>query len=884
MAFFFLTVVTPLFFDGSVEARARIDRPWEEERRVLAGGSDPYERIAWSLLDDGELRIFSLGSGGVMATRLFGEGERAVTALAQSPRGDSFAVGYDDGSVQTAVVRFETRYFPLDAFDGKYGVLPPGETREVRWTEEDEEGEEVALSGVVELGKAGLLRMQVPALELGPRKKLAKGVVEFLHHTFDEESGSLFVAAGIRGEEGLRLAFARAEERESMATGEVTLKFLRTKFLELVPEDVVEGDPPIALKLASKGRHLLVLHASGRGLRFRIGRSLELAERFDLLEDPQERLSAADMLLGGETLLAGSDRGRIEGWFLAPLEPESVGFDLLRKDGQAWLFRSGSTASRSFRRAGTLEDFVEREAADITGASLRAVEDAVIDDWLALRTTDGFRLIQAKSYRAAGDGSAILRFNSSARGRDFAALDRDGTLAFFQATTEVEFASTRFEESEPVDALCITPKGEGMLSFGSGGVQRWKLDPGFASVTLSSLFLPVWYEGFPAPQHTWQSSETGGGSEPKMGLWPLVFGTLKATFYSMLFGIPIALLAAIYTSEFLSHKAKARIKPTIELMASLPSVVLGFLAALVFAPFVENFLAAIFALIVTLPFTLLLGAYLWQLLPRETIAKYHGYRVPLMAVIALPLALVLAFAFLGPLMNSMFFGGEMRFWLDGANQVPVQGAAFGGWFLLLFFPCALAVGLAFGRMARRRTDPSEHRAQALASLLRFAIGTAATLLLTAAAAFLFSLVGDARGPESLFDTYIQRNALVVGFVMGFAIIPIIYTIAEDALSSVPNHLRSASLGAGATPWQTAVRIVIPTAMSGLFSACIIGLGRAVGETMIVLMAAGNTPLLELNVFNGFRTLSANIATELSEAVPVARTTARCSWPRWSSSP
>jgi phosphate transport system permease protein len=102
--------------------------------------------------------------------------------------------------------------------------------------------------------------------------------------------------------------------------------------------------------------------------------------------------------------------------------------------------------------------------------------------------------------------------------------------------------------------------------------------------------------------------------------------------------------------------------------------------------------------------------------------------------------------------------------------------------------------------------------------------------------------------------------------MGFAIIPLIYTIAEDALSTVPEHLRAASLGAGATPWQTATRIIIPTAMSGLFSACMIGLGRAVGETMIVLMAAGNTPVMEWNLFNGFRTLSANIAVEMPEAV------------------
>ena len=102
--------------------------------------------------------------------------------------------------------------------------------------------------------------------------------------------------------------------------------------------------------------------------------------------------------------------------------------------------------------------------------------------------------------------------------------------------------------------------------------------------------------------------------------------------------------------------------------------------------------------------------------------------------------------------------------------------------------------------------------------------------------------------------------------MGFAVIPIIYSISEDALVSVPDHLRAASLGAGATAWQTAVLVVMPPAMSGLFSAAMIGVGRAVGETMIVLMAAGNTPIMDMNIFNGFRTLSANLAVELPEAV------------------
>jgi phosphate transport system permease protein len=97
------------------------------------------------------------------------------------------------------------------------------------------------------------------------------------------------------------------------------------------------------------------------------------------------------------------------------------------------------------------------------------------------------------------------------------------------------------------------------------------------------------------------------------------------------------------------------------------------------------------------------------------------------------------------------------------------------------------------------------------------------------------------------------------------VIPIIFTIAEDSFTSVPQHLTAASLALGASRWQTATRVVLPTASPGIFSAVMIGFGRAVGETMIVLMATGNTPVLDWSAFNGMRTLSANIAVEIPEA-------------------
>jgi phosphate transport system permease protein len=189
---------------------------------------------------------------------------------------------------------------------------------------------------------------------------------------------------------------------------------------------------------------------------------------------------------------------------------------------------------------------------------------------------------------------------------------------------------------------------------------------------------------------------------------------------------------------------------------------------------------------------------------------------------------------------------------------------------VLLLPLAAgAVVLGFSRTVdpwiRRASMLWDRGRSARVDVLRFLVASSCAVLLAYAGAWVLDgLWLDPRG--GVFDTYVQRNAMIVGFVMGFAVVPIVYTLAEDALSSVPAHLRLASLGAGATPWQTAVRIVVPTAASGLFSAVMVGLGRAVGETMIVLMATGSTPVLSWNLFNGFRTLSANIAIELPEAV------------------
>ena len=483
---------------------------------------------------------------------------------------------------------------------------------------------------------------------------------------------------------------------------------------------------------------------------------------------------------------------------------------------------------------------------------------------------DGLRMTVARTFPGGREAPAVTAIAASPRSRLFAVGGADGTVRLLHSTTGAapltvqaneHDAEARGSAPEPPAVLCIAPRENRLLAAGVHGLAAWSIDTGYPEVSFGTLLRPMWYENYPGPVHAWET--TGHEAfESKFGLVPLIFGTIKATVYSMLFATPIALLAAIYASQFMHPAWRARIKPTIEMMASLPSVVLGFIAGLVFAPLLEEALMPVIAGLFSVPLAVLFAAHLWQLQPAGWRGRLAPWRLPVVGFVALPLGIVVA-RLVAPWMERMLFQGDVRDWLDGRG-----GSGFGGWMLAALPLAAVAATAVVGRLVnpwlRRSSGNWSERQASLASLGVFLLGVIAALALAAAAALFFDALRlDTRG--GLFGTYVQRNALVVAVGMSFAIIPLVFTIADDALSSVPEHLRSASLGAGATPWQTAVRVIIPSAASGLFSAVMIGLGRAVGETMIVLMAAGNTPLIGWNLFNGFQTLSAAIATELPEA-------------------
>ncbi|MBN8945276.1 MAG: ABC transporter permease subunit [Rhizobiales bacterium] len=478
-------------------------------------------------------------------------------------------------------------------------------------------------------------------------------------------------------------------------------------------------------------------------------------------------------------------------------------------------------------------------------------------------TPDNLRLTRAHSMeRHAG---AVNEISPSLRGKTFATADVTGAVWVRHSTSNQTLL--KLEKDGAVStyaALVLTPRNDGVLAIaGDGRARFWNVDAPHPETTLQTIFGRVWYEGYQSPVFTWQSSAGTDQFEPKLSLIPLIFGTLKATFYALLFAVPIALLAALYTSEFLQPRVRAVVKPAMEMMASLPSVVLGFIAALILAPIVEDWISAVLMAFLALPISLLIAAYLWQLLPRAVAIRYGG-ALKFVLIFATVVASFQLCVWLGGMLERIVFAGDIKLWLTGSIG---QGTAF---LSLMFLPFALlVVSWASSRAFDATLDGliTGHSRIVVGSvaIMRWAMTMAVALALAWLAAWLLTSTGyDPRG--SLVDTYVQRNTLVVSFAMSFAVIPIIYTIAEDALNSVPEHLRGASLACGASTWQTATRVILPTAMSGVFAAIMIGMGRAVGETMIVVMAAGNTPILEWNIFNGLRALSANIAVELPEAV------------------
>ena len=403
----------------------------------------------------------------------------------------------------------------------------------------------------------------------------------------------------------------------------------------------------------------------------------------------------------------------------------------------------------------------------------------IVSQWFLVRHDGKYGIEKVREFDA---GSDIVSLRPEQRRKNFITVNDQGYFGIFNTTAHREVAYSKLLDAAP-KTMAMSARGDGLIfEQGGGEFSFWSVVNRHPEVSWEALWQEVWYENYQEPEYIWQSSAANNDFEPKYSLAPLAFGTLKAAFYAMLLAAPLAVCGAIFTGYFMAGKMRRNVKPLIELMEALPTVVLGFLAGLWLAPFLENNLLGVFSLLVVTPLSIVLAAFVWTRLPeRVRFNMPDGWE----AALLIPVIIIMgyfSFVIAGPI-EIVFFGGDMRSWIT--NDLGI--------------------------------------------------------------------------------TYDQRNAMVVGFAMGFAVIPTIFSIAEDAVFTVPKQLTYGSLALGATPWQTLRRVVLPTASPGIFSALMIGMGRAVGETMIVLMATGNTPIMDINIFEGMRTLAANIAVEVPES-------------------
>ncbi len=517
---------------------------------------------------------------------------------------------------------------------------------------------------------------------------------------------------------------------------------------------------PIAAALTGSGRLFLTkMQESEAGGLFALETETELLQA-EVIDEGVEALSVLLLDDLGETLLGGTKNGRLLYWDIQDIRnPRLMG---MYSAGTAITALSWLIGDRSI----------------VVGT-----ERGAVSVWMSVIDPDvgGDPRLQKIRDFASHDG-VVTAISPSLRDKGFLTTDASGGVAVHHSTSGQTLIQIP-GNGAAIRAAMFAPKTDGALVLDdSGRLIAYDIENEHPESTFSSLFFPVLYEGYEEPHHIWQSTGGSDAFEPKFGLWPIMFGTLKGTIYAMFLATPLAVLGAIYTAMFMRPNIRAVVKPVVETMAAFPTVVLGFLAGLWFAPLLEQIFPAVVAMFLLIPLAVVLVCIGWQFLP----SRLKGQPGNVTELVAFVLVLV------GTVCFCLQLNHQIETWLFDSD--------YKGWLQASF-------GLA----------------------------------------------------------YDQRNALVIAFAMGMAVIPTIFSISEDSLSNVPPHLIAGSLALGATPWQTLTKLVIISASPGVFSALMIGLGRVVGETMIVLMATGNTPVMDMNLFNGFRTLSANIAVEMPEA-------------------
>ena len=462
----------------------------------------------------------------------------------------------------------------------------------------------------------------------------------------------------------------------------------------------------------------------------------------------------------GRFAFAGTQNGKLFRWDIT--DPEEV---ILTDEIQAFSEERSITAMTQ-----------------IYGEESLAIGDSSgqVTTWMPAQTNPGNseKTLTLIHYLAKHHGP-VTEVRPSFRHKSLFSLSEESGLIFDHMTSESELLT--FEGSQ---FYGFSPRGNGLIQLSEKGqISLWKVDTPHPESSWGTFFSKLWYESYDQPEYLWQSSSGSDDFEAKLSLIPLIFGSIKGTLYAMIFALPLGIMAAVYTNEFASERFHNIVKPSVEITAAVPSVIIGFMAALWLAPIIDSGLLPFFIFWPVLTLLFVGFLVLWSKL-RE-IKRFQFLERGLELSILIPLILFAFFLtlWLSPIVEAWFFGGDFKTWIY----------------------------------------------------------------------------------DNVTQNYDQRNSIIISFGLGFIVIPFIYTMTDDALSSVPPSLKAASMALGASRWQTLWKVLLPSASPGIFAGVILGMGRAIGETMIVLMATGNTPIIDMSMFNGMRTLSANIAVEIPEA-------------------
>jgi len=575
--------------------------------------------------------------------------------------------------------------------------------------------------------------------------------VDFTSET-PEQSADVLEVVGDRNEDGEVVLVARqSDDRLHYLFVDEDQEVVTDTWLETR----LEQHQPTAMVVSLLGGFMAIGTEDGTLFFWKLGdpEDPEVLDRVRVTDAPVTALAS---LLGDESLIVGGGNGAVSQWF-------PVRYVEATNSGDAPVDLDGETVPAHGSRVLIDRDYGSRYS---HRADLRFTTAGT--PWTRIRNFDGVH-------------DSVLDITVSPRNKGFAVLDASGHIALMHATSHrtLEVLDTGLD----LRGLTFAPRANGLVAMDVHGKQHlWKVDNPHPEAGWQAFFGKVWYEGYSQEKYVWQSTGGSVEFEPKLSLMPLLLGTLKGTLYAMLFSVPISILAALYVSQLAAPGLRTIVKPVVELMAAIPTVVVGFLAALWLAPRIEKHLAQVFLGNLFVPLGVVVALVCWHLIPREKRSRAIP-GIELIFVVPFLIAAVWLGVKLASPMEHAWFAGDLRQWLF----------------------------------------------------------------------------------DQLGFSYDQRNCIVVGIGLGYAVIPIIFSISEDALSSVPPSLTTASLALGASPWQTALHVILPAASPGIFAAVMLGLGRAIGETMIVLMATGNTPVMDLSIFNGMRTMSAAIAVEIPEA-------------------